>query len=259
MKTIGIIPSRYNSSRFPGKPLVDINGKTMIQRVFEQASSCKILDAVYVATDDKRIESNVLSFGGKVVMTSSLHQNGTDRCKEAIDIIEKKQKTIYQVIINIQGDEPFIQPEQISLLASCFENKNTQIATLIKKLKNIEYLCNPNIIKVVINKTNEAIYFSRAAIPFIRDNKENDCLKKHNFYKHIGIYAYRKDILKEITKLSISSLEKAESLEQLRWIENAYKIQTKETNIESQSIDTPEDLGTVIAGKKENRTNDIMR
>jgi len=237
MKTLGIIPARYASTRFPGKPLVDIAGKSMIQRVYEQAKKCTQLSEVIVATDDDRIFEHIHSFGGKAVMTSSTHQSGTDRCAE---VAEKYPE--YNVIINIQGDEPYIEPEQISKLIGCFNDADTQIATLIKKVSNEQELHNTNSPKVIINKNSEAIYFSRSPLPHIRGQEPQNWLQHFTYFKHIGIYGYRADILKQITKLPVSSLEKAESLEQLRWVENGYKIKVAETEIETIAIDTPEDL-----------------
>lgn len=246
MKAVGIIPARYASTRFPGKPLVDINGKSMIQRVFEQASSCKSFSSVYVATDDKRIFEHVIEFGGKVVMTSIDHQSGTDRCKEAIENISFELDNA-DIVINVQGDEPFFKTDQIELLLNCFrENPNTQIATLIKKIEQKEELLNPNVVKAIVNKNSQAIYFSRQAIPYNRGAEENQWITKHNYFKHIGIYAYRFDILKQISSLKPSSLEQAENLEQLRWIENNFSIQTKITSTENIAIDTPDDLKKII-------------
>lgn len=240
MKFLGIIPARYASTRFPGKPLADINGKTMIQKVYEQVA--KALDHVYVATDDKRIEEVVKNFGGNVVMTSSNHQSGTDRIAEAANYIANQLNLHFDVVINIQGDEPFIQPEQINLLKSCFSNPSTQIATLIKKIINSDEIFDPNKVKVVTAKDNRAIYFSRSPIPFVRGENHEEWKNKHEFFKHIGMYAYRLDALMEVTKLEQSSLELTESLEQLRWIESGYWIQTEITEHESIGIDTPEDL-----------------
>jgi 3-deoxy-manno-octulosonate cytidylyltransferase (CMP-KDO synthetase) len=241
MKILGIIPARYASTRFPGKPLVDIAGKSMIQRVYEQAKKCTQLCEVIVATDDNRIFEHVNSFGGKAEMTSSTHQSGTDRCAEVA-----KNHPEYDVIINIQGDEPYIDPEQISKLISCFDDPGTQIATLIKKISNEQELNNTNSPKVIINKNSEAIYFSRSPLPHIRGQEPQNWLQHFTYFKHIGIYGYRADILKQITKLPVSSLEKAESLEQLRWVENGYKIKVAETEIETIAIDTPEDLKKLI-------------
>ena len=242
MNIVGIIPSRYASTRFPGKPLVNIAGKSMIQRVYEQARKAKSLADVYVATDDARIEQHVLSFGGNVVMTSESHQSGTDRCFEAINNI----KGIADVVINIQGDEPFIHPEQIDLVASCFNSPVVEIATLVMKMKSSIDLFNPNIPKVLINNNKEAIYFSRQAIPHIRGIDQNEWMNHFTFYKHVGIYAYTIKALKEITSLKQSSLELAEALEQLRWIENGYKIKVEITEFESVAIDAPEDLNKLI-------------
>jgi 3-deoxy-manno-octulosonate cytidylyltransferase (CMP-KDO synthetase) len=244
MKFIGIIPARYASTRFPGKPLADMGGKPMIRRVYEQV--IKTVDNVYVATDDNRIEEVVKNFGGNVIMTSEEHHSGTDRCYEAYCKIGEG----YDIVINIQGDEPFIQPEQIELLKSCFSDSETQIATLVKPFdKEGDFektLFNPNTPKVVINNRHEAMYFSRSIIPYIRSVEYKEWLKSQTFYKHIGLYAYRADILKEITSLPQSALEKAESLEQLRWLENGYKIKVAVTHLETIGIDTPEDLEKAI-------------
>jgi len=237
MQILGIIPARYASTRFPGKPLVDIAGKSMIQRVYEQAKKCALLTDVLVATDDDRIFDHVTAFGGKAVMTSFAHQSGTDRCAEVA-----QKNPDFNIVINIQGDEPYIDPEQISKLISCFEAPDTQIATLVKKVKDDEELFNPNSPKVILNKNSEAIYFSRSPMPHIRGKEKADWLNHFAYYKHIGIYGYRSDILHQVTKLPVSSLEKAESLEQLRWIENGYRIKVAETELETFAIDTPEDL-----------------
>ncbi|MCX3265217.1 3-deoxy-manno-octulosonate cytidylyltransferase [Pedobacter agri] len=234
---IGIIPARYASTRFPGKPLVDIAGKTMIQRVYEQASKAKSLSKVVVATDDERIADEVKRFGGEFVFTGSQHQSGTDRCAEVIEKLPD-----YEIVINIQGDEPFIEPAQIDLLASCFIEEKVQLATLIKPIQSQESIYNPNSPKVVIDINGRAMYFSRSPIPFIRNGEPGVWAEKHKFYKHIGIYGYRTESLKAITKLPPSALEIAESLEQLRWIENGFYIQTKVTDLETVAIDTPEDL-----------------
>lgn len=243
MKFIGIIPARYGSSRFPGKPVADMAGKPMIQRVYEQVK--KAIDEVWVATDDERILKVVEDFGGKAVLTSPDHKSGTDRCNEAFSKIGNG----FEIVINIQGDEPFIQPQQIETLKSCFDSKETELATLVKPFKKedgFEVLFNPNSPKVVLNKNSEAIYFSRSIIPYIRDAHHTEWLDKHIFYKHIGMYAYRADVLKKITLLPQSNLELAESLEQLRWIENGYKIKVGLTDIETIGIDTPEDMEKAI-------------
>lgn len=245
MKALGIIPARFESTRFPGKPLIDIGGKSMIQRVFEQASSCTSLTGVYVATDDERIFKHVIGFGGKAVMTSIDHQSGTDRCKEAIEKISLNLNDT-DVVINIQGDEPFLKPDQIDLLIRCFrENSTTQIATLIKIIDTEEDLFNPNIVKAIVNKNHQAIYFSRQPIPHYRGLEENAWTSKHDYFKHIGIYAYRFDILNQITTLKPSTLEQAENLEQLRWIEHNFSIQTRLTTTENIAIDTPNDLNKI--------------
>jgi len=237
MKILGIIPARYASSRFPGKPLVDIGGKTMIQRVYEQAKKCRSLSEVIVATDDDRIFNHVNGFGGIAVMTGANHQSGTDRCAEVARLHPG-----YDVISNIQGDEPFIDPEQITKLTACFNDPETQLATLIKRILTEQELHNTNSPKVVINKLSEAIYFSRATLPHIRGQEPENWLEFHTFFKHIGIYGYRADILQEVTKLPVSPLEKAESLEQLRWIDNGYRIKVAETELETHAVDVPEDL-----------------
>jgi len=239
MKFIGIIPARYNSTRFPGKPMVMIDGKTMIQRVYEQASKSALLSKVVIATDDERIEQHIKSFNGNVVMTCNSHLSGTDRCFEAI---EKIGKSNYEIVVNIQGYEPFIQPEQIDLLGACFHSSATQIATLIKQITTTDELLNSNTPKVVFNNKKEALYFSRAALPHYRDIPPQLWLDKHSYFKHIGIYAYRIEVLESLVKLKPSALERAESLEQLRWIENGYTIQLASTTIESIAIDAPEDL-----------------
>jgi 3-deoxy-manno-octulosonate cytidylyltransferase (CMP-KDO synthetase) len=217
-----------------------IKGKSMIERVYQQSS--KVLEYVYVATDDSRIEAEVNRFGGKVILTSPHHQSGTDRCGEAVTIIEKQYGLCCDIVINIQGDEPFIKPEHLIKLKECFVNAQNQIATLIKPFDERDDIFNPNNVKVVIDKYNNALFFSRSAIPFLR-NKENSLWQmNHIFYKHLGIYAYRTSILKEITCLTPSSLELAESLEQLRWLENGYRIHAEKTLFGNISIDTPEDL-----------------
>lgn len=237
---VGIIPARYASTRFPGKPLVNIKGKTMIERVYIQAT--KAIETVCVATDDKRIEAEVLRFGGNVIMTSPNHQSGTDRCAEAVEILQKNKQITFDVVINIQGDEPLIQPEQLKKLMQCFSNQETQIATLIKPITSNEDIFNPNCVKVVVDKTNKALYFSRSPIPYFRNKDQSIWNQSHTYYKHLGIYAYRSDVLREITTLTQSELEKTESLEQLRWLENGYWIMAEPTMFESIAIDTPEDL-----------------
>jgi len=236
----GIIPARYASSRFPGKPLVLLGNKPMIQRVYEQAA--KSLTVVWVATDDRRIFDTVTDFGGNVIMTSPAHPSGTDRCSEAIERIMDKTGIKIDVIINIQGDEPFIKPEQITLLMECYNDETVEIATLVRKVEPGEDIFNPNQPKVILDMKGNAIYFSRAAIPYLRDTEMSLWSNKHTYYKHIGMYAYRTETLKKITLLQRSSLEISESLEQNRWLENGYRIRTAVTNWESVGIDTPADL-----------------
>jgi 3-deoxy-manno-octulosonate cytidylyltransferase (CMP-KDO synthetase) len=233
---VGIIPARYASTRLPGKPLIDIGGKTMIQRVYEQASMCNDLSEVVVATDDERIYNHVRSFGGKCIMTAESHQSGTDRCAEAASKLE----IIPDAVINIQGDEPFISPNQIGLIAQAFAQPNTQIATLCKKIEHEQDVANPNWVKVVANNHGNAMYFSRSVIPYRRNQGA-----AITYMKHIGIYGYQFDVLNELANLAPSSLELAESLEQLRWLEHGYQIRLIETNVEGISIDTPEDLKRV--------------
>ena len=240
MNILAIIPARYASTRFPGKPLVLINGKTMIRNVYERVS--EIIDNVIIATDDYRIENEAKSFNANYVMTSKHHKSGTDRCAEALLNYEKLTNKKFDAVINIQGDEPFIEAEHITKVLNIIQKKETQIASLVKKIDTNEDIFNPDKPKVVINKNNGAIYFSRSPIPYIRDTKKEDWHKRHTFYKHIGIYAYKCNVLSEITKLKQSSLEVAESLEQNRWIENNYTITIDYTELESLSIDTKEDL-----------------
>lgn len=236
MKFIGLIPARYASTRFPGKPLALLAGKPVIQHVYEQAA--KVLDAVYVATDDERIYNKVTEFGGKAVMTSTKHHSGTDRIEEALE----KVGGDFDVVVNIQGDEPFIAQSQIETLCHCFEDEDTQIATLGKPFECIKAVENPNSPKIVVDNRGYAMYFSRSVIPFVRGVERQEWLKKYPFLKHLGIYAYRTEVLKAITRLPQSSLELAESLEQLRWLENGYRIKVGITNVETVGIDTPEDL-----------------
>ncbi|WP_430813309.1 3-deoxy-manno-octulosonate cytidylyltransferase [Carboxylicivirga sp. RSCT41] len=241
---LGIIPARYASTRFPGKPLADIGGKLMVQRVYEQA--CKELDCVYVATDDERIEKAVAGFGGKVVMTSVDHQSGTDRCAEALSKIKELEQRDFYAVINIQGDEPFISPKQIASVAGCFDDETTELATLVKPVAQSADLFNPNKPKVVLSKDKRALYFSRSPIPYLRGEDESVWHEKHQYFNHVGLYGYRADVLFEITKLAIGELEGAESLEQLRWLENGYSIRVEETIEESHGIDTPEDLENLL-------------
>lgn len=239
---IGIIPARYSSTRFPGKALCDIKGKTMIQRVYEQSKKSTALAKVVVATDDERIYDHVISFGGEVVMTAAHHQSGTDRCQDALQQLQGN----YQYVINIQGDEPFIDPQQINELAAVLTDGITELATQMIAVDSYDMLFDKGEVKIVLNTNNEALYFSRMVIPFIKGVDEKEWHLHHTYYRHVGLYAYRKDILEKITKLSVSSLEKAESLEQLRWVENGFTIKCVITAFESHCIDTPEDLERML-------------
>ncbi len=236
MKFIGIIPARYASTRFPGKPLAMLGGKPVIQRVYEQVVS--VLGEAYVATDDERIFKTVESFGGRAVMTRSDHKSGTDRIEEAA----QKLQTDADVIINVQGDEPFIQKSQLETVKHLFDDPQTQIATLGKPFESMEAVENPNSPKIVCDVNGYAMYFSRSVIPYVRGNEQSEWLQHFPFLKHIGLYAYRRNVLAEITKLPQSSLELAESLEQLRWLQNGYRIKVGLTDVETVGIDTPEDL-----------------
>lgn len=239
LKVVGVIPARYASTRFPGKPLVMIGGKPMIQRVYERVS--EVLDTVVVATDDERIAEVVDGFGGKVVLTRPDHPSGTDRCYEACTLLDQD----YDLVVNIQGDEPFIHPSQIEALIACFDSEEVEIATLVRKITSDDgagFLRSPNHPKVVMNSRGDALLFSRSVVPFLRGVPEDAYLQEGDFYAHIGIYAFRWQVLKEVVQLAPSRLEKAESLEQLRWLENGYTIRCGITTHRSIGIDTPEDL-----------------
>lgn len=249
MSTIlGIIPTRYASSRFPGKPLIDILGKSMIQRVYEKAKKSTYLSDVVVATDDERIYKHVESFGGKAVYTKAEHPSGTDRCFEALQQVKGK----FDYVINIQGDEPFIDPTQIDLLCNVCDGK-TELATLMIPVDSHDVLFDIGEVKITLNKNNEALYFSRMVIPYIKGKPEAEWHKHHVYFRHVGMYAYRKDILEAVTKLEPSSLENAESLEQLRWLENGFKVKCAVTMFDSHCIDTPEDIEKVIRLMKINK------
>ncbi len=234
----GIIPARYASTRFPGKPLAEINGKSMIQRVYERAMQSPALATVAVATDDERIAAHVRSFGGNVVMTAAHHPSGTDRCYEAVTQLDGN----YTYVINIQGDEPFIDPEQINELAAVLHDGTTEIATQMIAVTSYEELADMGEVKITLNTQSEALYFSRMTIPYIKGVDEKEWHLHHTYYRHVGMYAYRTDILRALTQLPVSALEKAESLEQLRWLENGYRIKCVPTKYESHCVDTPEDL-----------------
>ena len=269
MKFIAIIPARYASTRFPGKPLAMLGGKPVIQRVYEQAVS--VIDEAYVATDDERIFQAVEEFGGRAVMTRTDHKSGTDRIEEAVEKLEEQTQisnlksqisilnsqfsNLADVIINIQGDEPFIQPSQIETLCRLFDDPQTQIGTLGKHFESMEAVENPNSPKIVCDMNGFALYFSRSVIPFIRDKSQISDLKSQTYLKHLGAYAYRREVLAAITKLPQSPLEKAESLEQLRWLQNGYRIRVGETDVETVGIDTPDDLARAEEYLKANSGN----
>ncbi len=238
MKPLIVIPARFGSTRFPGKPLAIINARPMIQHVYERCK--KTCDQVVIATDDVRIVEVIDRFGGEFVLTSVEHQSGTDRCAEAAQKMEGKFD--FDIVLNVQGDEPFVKQKQIKQLIKCFDTPDTEIATLVTPIKETEILLNTNKVKVVLTASGEALYFSRYPIPFQRDVPEMNWLKNHNYYLHLGMYAYRKSILHKITCLNASPLEKAEKLEQLRWLENGFKIKTAITNQANTGIDTPQDL-----------------
>lgn len=236
MKFIGIIPARYASTRFPGKPLALLGGKPVIQHVYEKVAA--VLEAAYVATDDERIYDAVKSFGGQAVMTRTDHKSGTDRIEEAIEKIGGE----WDVVVNVQGDEPFMAKSQLDTICHCFDDPTTQIATLGKPFESMEAVQNPNSPKIVVDNMGFAMYFSRSVIPYVRGKEESSWLTHYPFLKHLGIYAYRKDVLRQVTQLPQSSLEIAESLEQLRWLQNGFKIKVGTTDVETVGIDTPQDL-----------------
>ena len=236
MKFIAIIPARYASTRFPGKPLAVLGGKTVIQRVYEQAVS--VLPEAWVATDDERIFQAVEAFGGRAVMTRSDHRSGTDRIEEAA----QKIGTDADVIINIQGDEPFVQASQLNTLMQLFDHTDTQIGTLGKRFDSMDAVTNQNSPKIVCDKDGFALYFSRSVIPFVRGEEQATWLQHYPYLKHLGIYAYRREVLHAVTQLPPAPLEVAESLEQLRWLYNGYRIRVGLTDVETVGIDTPDDL-----------------
>lgn len=243
MRFLGIIPARYASTRFPGKALADIAGKSMIQRVYECAGA--VLEDVWVATDDERIRQAVIGFGGRAVMTDPACPSGTDRCREALEGIEESAGEPFDVVINIQGDEPVLHPEMLEKLMGCFRHADTDIATLVNPVLGVEELFLPGEVKVVFTRQMQALYFSRTPIPYVMEEPRENWLARHRFYKHVGIYAYRGRVLKEITGLGLSPLETAERLEQNRWLENGYRIRVEITDKESVGVDTPDDLARV--------------
>ncbi len=239
----GILPARYASTRFPGKALADLSGKPLIQRVYEQCLKAQVLDAVIVATDHPDIFETVKSFGGKVVMTSPSHPSGTDRCAEAVENLDFSP----EYVINIQGDEPFVLPEQIASIAHLLSQENAEIATLMHPIASLEELTNPAVVKVVATSNSHALYFSRQAVPFVRDSPQNEWLGQQTFFRHLGLYGFKTSILKELTQLKPSPLEQSEKLEQLRWLEAGYQIKIAATHYQSIGIDTPQDLEKAIA------------
>lgn len=241
MRILGIIPARYASSRFPGKPLIDLKGKTMIQRVVEGAAKSALLTDLIVATDDERIAQTVNRFGGKVMLTDSKHPTGTDRCAEIVRTLSEQ----YDVVINIQGDEPLVDSRQLDQLLQAFTDPSVQIATLASRKIAMEDILNSNRIKVVVDKNHSALYFSRSAIPNFA-NAKGEPLEIYPFLRHIGLYAYRSEVLLQLSELEETKLEQIESLEQLRWLYNGYAIQVVETEIETPNIDTPEDVEKVM-------------
>ncbi len=246
MNFLAVIPARYASSRFPGKPLALLGNKPVIQWVYERTKAA--CEHVVVATDDARIATVVEGFGGVAVMTAVDHLSGTDRCLEAAELYCASQKLDFDVIINVQGDEPFIDISQINLLKACFKISNVDIATLVSPFAlDVEQIMDPNNVKVTFAANGKALYFSRSPIPYLRDVVPENWATAHEYFHHLGMYAYRFDVLSEITQLPVSSLEKAESLEQLRWLENGYNVFVKKTNIRSIGIDTPEDLARAEA------------
>ncbi len=249
MKAIAIIPARYAASRFPGKPVINIGSKTMVQRVHETVKTVPELGDVIVATDDDRVMQNVASFNGKAMKTALTHKSGTERCAEVLEQLE----TSPDIVLNIQCDVPFIDLSHIQLVLNCFRNEKTQIASLYMPINDLATLSNPNAPKVVFDNNTDAIYFSRSPIPYLRDREKSDWISAHSFYKHIPIYGFRSEVLREIVKLPTGRLEKAENLEQLRWLENGYKIHMVETDIENLAIDTPEDLSRVLAKMRGDR------
>lgn len=242
MKILGIIPVRFHSTRFPGKALADVHGKTMVQRVYEQVLQAQGFDQVLVATDHSKIFNHITEFGGKVCMTSENHPSGTDRCREALE----SEKASYDFVVNIQGDEPFVNPLQIEDLIKSL-SRNVQISTQAKLIDDKKSLIDPNCVKVLMNTEGNAIYFSRSPLPYQRNKSIDNWMANHQYYQHIGIYAYRSDILIKLTELPVSKLEQAEGLEQLRWLENGYSIKVEKTRFHAYGIDTPEDLDQALA------------
>lgn len=251
-KILGVIPARYASTRFPGKPLVDIWGKTMIHRVYKQCKISNLFDELIVATDDARIVQEVKNFGGKVMLTSALHESGTDRCAEVVNALDEE----FTIVVNIQGDEPFVHTNDLALLINSFDDEQVDIATLGAKITCAEELFDPNKVKVVFNKHQLAMYFSRSTIPFVRGAGQTDWLSKHNFYKHLGVYAYKYSVLKKLGNLPVGELERVEHLEQLRWLADGFGIAVQLTDNEVIAVDTPEDLKKILENESLKRIKD---
>ena len=241
MRVLAVIPARYASTRFPGKPLALLGGKPMIEWVWERVASMPAIDEAVVATDDGRIADTVATFGGRAMMTSDKHRSGTDRCGEVLERMEAKGKQ-FDVVVNVQGDEPFVQKSQLQTLVDSFENNDTQIATLMAPIGEVTELMSANNVKMVCDKEGKALYFSRQPIPYMRGVAMEEWLQRHTYYKHVGIYAFRSEVLKSVVRLPQSELELSESLEQLRWMENGYGIKVCQTEAGNMGIDTPEDL-----------------
>lgn len=241
MKTLAVIPARYASTRFPGKPLATLGGKPVLQWVWERTCAVATIDGTMVATDDERILNAVETFGGRAMMTSSRHRSGTDRCGEVLQVLSRQGEE-YDLVINVQGDEPFVQANQLTALQACFSDNDTQIATLKTRIRSTEELLSANNVKVVCDGQGNAIYFSRQPIPFLRGVESGMWLERQPYYKHVGLYAFRADTLRQLVRLTPSPLEQSESLEQLRWIENGYTLRVVETEAANIGIDTPEDL-----------------
>ena len=242
MKTVGIIPARYGSTRFPGKPLTLIHGRSMIERVYRRASEAGSLSGVIVATDDQRIFDHVKGFGGEVMMTSEAHQSGTDRCAEVVSGLDS-----VDLVVNIQGDEPYIHPGQIDLLVNCLISTGAPIATLVKVVTEPSDLENVNIPKVVLSKAGKALYFSRSLVPFSKPEQRHEMFRNGLYYKHIGIYGYKASVLPELAALPKGVLENMESLEQLRWLENGYEIRAAVSEHDNIAVDIPQDVITIEA------------
>ncbi len=254
MRVLAIIPARYASTRFPGKPLAIIDGKSMIRRVYEQCQECRDLSRIIVATDSKAISTHVAGFGGQVIMTSEHHRSGTERCAEVLEKLRRTKDFVPpDVVVNVQGDEPFIEPQQITEVIRIFREPGVMISTLAKKIRSAKDITNPNVVKVVFGSDHRAMYFSRSPIPYVRNHSPEAWPEHADFFKHVGIYGYRPEILENLVTLPVSPMEKAESLEQLRWLDAGFSITVAETEYETIAIDTPADLLKITNTKRGNR------